>query len=279
MGLFSTLGGLAGALIPGLGPIIGPALGSGIGSLLDGDSPKKAIRNAVTAGVIGKFASPFLQKTGAGKAISGAFGSAGIGTKTGIEALAAQNAVTQAASSTALQGTGRGLAERAVKDKGFMEGFLSDPVNLLAAGSILGAGIGATKDQDASKPKYFSYHTGSPFDTMEEASAEDRRFEQSKGMTYADGRLPQPTSFQSSGRISGGFGYAQGGFIEGPGTGTSDSVPAEIRQGGVPVQKALLSDGEFVMTEAAVTGAGNGDRKKGAANMYAMMRDFERGQA
>ena len=267
MGLFSTLGGLAGALIPGLGPIIGPALGSGIGSLLDGDSPKKAIRNAVTAGVIGKFASPFLQKTGAGKAISGAFGSAGIGTAKGIADLAGTNAVTNAASTVVANGPVAGLAKQAVADKGFMEGFLSDPVNLLAAGSILGAGIGATKDQDASKPKYFSYHTGSPFDTMEEASAEDRRFEQSKGMTYADGRLPQPTS------------YAQGGFIEGPGTGTSDSVPAEIRQGGVPVQKALLSDGEFVMTEAAVTGAGNGDRKKGAANMYAMMRDFERGQA
>jgi hypothetical protein len=229
MGLFSTLGGLAGALIPGLGPIIGPALGSGIGSLLDGDSPKKAIRNAVTAGVIGKFASPFLQKTSAGKAISGAFG----------------------------------LAANAAKTEGSS---LFSPFGL-AATSI---GLAAIKDQnakDVSKPKYFSYHTGSPFDTMEEASAEDRRFEQSKGMTYADGRLPQPTS------------YAQGGFIEGPGTGTSDSVPAEIRQGGVPVQKALLSDGEFVMTEAAVTGAGNGNRKKGAANMYAMMRDFERGQA
>jgi len=275
MGLFSTLGGLAGALIPGLGPIIGPALGSGIGSLLDGDSPKKAIRNAVTAGVIGKFASPFLRKTGAGKAISGAFGSAGIGTSQGIADLAPQNAVTTSAAGAVANNGVAGLAAQAAKPEGSS---LFSPFGL-AATSI---GLAAIKDQnakDVSKPKYFSYHTGSPFDTMAEASAEDRRFEQSKGMTYADGRLPQPTSFQSSGRISGGFGYAQGGFIEGPGTGTSDSVPAEIRQGGVPVQKALLSDGEFVMTEAAVTGAGNGNRKKGAANMYAMMRDFERGQA
>ena len=263
MGLFSTLGGLAGALIPGLGPIIGPALGSGIGSLLDGDSPKKAIRNAVTAGVIGKFASPFLQKTGAGKAISGAFGSAGIGTSQGIADLATQNAVTTSAAGAVANNGVAGLAAKAAKPEGSS---LFSPFGL-AATSI---GLAAIKDQnakDVSKPKYFSYHTGSPFDTMAEASAEDRRFEQSKGMTYADGQLPQPTS------------YAQGGFIEGPGTGTSDSVPAEIRQGGVPVQKALLSDGEFVMTEAAVTGAGNGNRKKGAANMYAMMRDFERGQA
>jgi hypothetical protein len=71
--------------------------------------------------------------------------------------------------------------------------------------------------------------------------------------------------------------FAMGGMIEGPGTGTSDSVDAVIMQNGVPVQEALLSDGEFVMTERAVRGAGNGDREQGAARMYEMMRQFERG--
>jgi hypothetical protein len=66
-------------------------------------------------------------------------------------------------------------------------------------------------------------------------------------------------------------GYAMGGYIEGPGTGTSDSIPARIYQGGVPVQEAALSDGEFVMTKDAVDGAG------GAAAMYAHMRKFENG--
>jgi hypothetical protein len=69
--------------------------------------------------------------------------------------------------------------------------------------------------------------------------------------------------------------FAQGGYIEGPGTGTSDDIDAKIYQDGVPVQEAALSDGEFVMTERAVKGAGNGDRKKGAAKMYEMMRQFE----
>ena len=59
---------------------------------------------------------------------------------------------------------------------------------------------------------------------------------------------------------------ASGGEIVGPGTGTSDSVPA------------MLSDGEFVFTERAVKGAGNGDRRQGAAKMYAMMRQFEGSQ-
>jgi hypothetical protein len=54
-----------------------------------------------------------------------------------------------------------------------------------------------------------------------------------------------------------------GGSIEGPGTPTSDSIPA------------MLSDGEFVMNARSVRGAGDGDRKEGARRMYAMMREFE----
>jgi hypothetical protein len=73
------------------------------------------------------------------------------------------------------------------------------------------------------------------------------------------------------------MGFAMGGYVQGPGTGTSDSVDAVIMQNGRPVQEALLSDGEFVMTERAVRGAGNGDRERGAAKMYEVMRQFERG--
>ena len=69
---------------------------------------------------------------------------------------------------------------------------------------------------------------------------------------------------------------ANGGFIEGPGTGRSDSIPAMIYQNGGPVQEARLSDGEFVMTANAVKGAGNGNRAAGAAKMYQMMNKLER---
>jgi hypothetical protein len=53
------------------------------------------------------------------------------------------------------------------------------------------------------------------------------------------------------------------GFIAGPGTETSDDVPA------------MLSDGEFVMTARAVRGLGNGSRKQGVRKMYDMMKNFE----
>ena len=55
----------------------------------------------------------------------------------------------------------------------------------------------------------------------------------------------------------------QGGESEGPGTGTSDDIPA------------MLSDGEFVMTAKAVRGAGGGDRREGAKKMYQMMDNLE----
>jgi len=72
--------------------------------------------------------------------------------------------------------------------------------------------------------------------------------------------------------------YAEGGEIAGPGTGKSDSIPATIYQDGKPVQKAALSDGEFVMTADAVKGAGRGSRERGISRMYELMRRFERGE-
>jgi hypothetical protein len=73
-------------------------------------------------------------------------------------------------------------------------------------------------------------------------------------------------AFMNMGGIAG---LAQGGYprrtgqIDGPGTATSDSIPA------------MLSDGEFVMTAKAVRGAGKGDRRAGAKRMYALMHQLE----
>lgn len=72
-------------------------------------------------------------------------------------------------------------------------------------------------------------------------------------------RITYPTPFTTNTRMA-----KAGGHISGPGTGTSDSIPAR------------LSDGEFVMTAQAVRGAGNGDRMKGARKMYELMNKFER---
>jgi hypothetical protein len=69
-----------------------------------------------------------------------------------------------------------------------------------------------------------------------------------------------PPSFAAQGGV---MDLRQGGESEGPGTGTSDDIPA------------MLSDGEFVMTAKAVRGAGGGDRREGAKRMYQMMDNLE----
>lgn len=57
------------------------------------------------------------------------------------------------------------------------------------------------------------------------------------------------------------------GQISGPGTETSDDIPA------------MLSDGEFVMTAKAVRGLGKGNRREGAKKMYALMHRLEKNAA
>lgn len=84
-------------------------------------------------------------------------------------------------------------------------------------------------------------------------------------LTTMPGGVPQPYNRP----------YAEGGdvnhyprkvgAIDGPGTGTSDSIPA------------MLSDGEFVFTAKAVRNAGGGSRRKGAAKMYKLMKSLENG--
>jgi hypothetical protein len=54
------------------------------------------------------------------------------------------------------------------------------------------------------------------------------------------------------------------GQISGPGTETSDDIPA------------MLSDGEFVITAKAVRGIGNGSRRAGAKKLYRMMHAMEK---
>jgi hypothetical protein len=70
----------------------------------------------------------------------------------------------------------------------------------------------------------------------------------------AKGGIPEPTQFPR-----------KTGPINGPGSGTSDDIPA------------MLSDGEFVFTAKAVRNAGSGSRRKGAARMYKLMKMLEGG--
>ena len=71
-----------------------------------------------------------------------------------------------------------------------------------------------------------------------------------------------PMIFRAQGGIA-DLDMRSGGESMGPGTGTSDDVPA------------MLSDGEFVVTAKAVENLGGGDRMMGAKRMYQMMNSLD----
>lgn len=84
------------------------------------------------------------------------------------------------------------------------------------------------------------------------------------------GNQQKPAAVMAQGGIAnlGKGGYPRRtGQIDGPGTETSDEIPA------------MLSDGEFVMTAKAVRGAGGGSRREGAKKMYALMHRLEKNAA
>lgn len=85
------------------------------------------------------------------------------------------------------------------------------------------------------------------------------------GIPLIYGQGAQPMRFAKGGELSMTEFPRKTGPINGPGTGTSDSIPA------------MLSDGEFVFTARAVRNAGGGSRRKGAARMYKLMKKLEGG--
>ena len=244
MGLKNLLGAVGGVI----GAMVGiPVwMGSGIGTLLGGGSMK----DAVTAGVLGHVAGPAIADASKGLGLGSLLG--------GGAAKAVPTAVANATTKGALGGLGS----------------LLTPKNLITA-SLIGSAFEKPKlvsnappdpRRLESSPDYVptqfaqfpNPYTGEYFKTPEEAQESIRR-----------GRGP---ILYNQGIMT----AADGGFIQGPGTGKSDSIPAMIYQNGGPVQEARLSDGEFVMTADAVKGAGGGNRAAGAAKMYQMMNKLER---
>lgn len=81
----------------------------------------------------------------------------------------------------------------------------------------------------------------------------------------ADGGL---ASYARGEEVGGGLAsMARGRYLQGPGDGMSDSIPAEIDG----KQQARLATGEFVVPADVVSGLGNGDSTSGAKQLHSMM--------
>ena len=223
------------------GPM-GASIGSGIGSLASGRSTEEALRNAALAG-----ASTYaMGGSGFGKKVAGQDYFSGETFDFGKSPLAG------------VFGGGSDVAPTAIKsaDTGGIGSFLGKAALFGGAGALLGGGLGEEKEDKNQNNLMRAYpvgrtrlgtgRIGDKLYNLDDEGEREQYFEDNRN------RNTQNTMFA-----------AVGGEVEGPGTGTSDSVPAR------------LSDGEFVVTAKAVRGAGGGDRNVGAARMYDMMSQLE----
>ena len=84
-----------------------------------------------------------------------------------------------------------------------------------------------------------------------------------QNMRMMGDNMPSLMTYRARGGGIADLDMRSGGESIGPGTGTSDDVPA------------MLSDGEFVVTAKAVENLGGGDRMMGARRMYQMMNTLD----
>lgn len=132
-------------------------------------------------------------------------------------------------------------------------GLMRKTLPLLGATTVLGGPLGLFKAEDPPVP----------FDAFGGMTGRDllQMYPERYAISQPGSNYAQLMGAANGGDIS-SF-PRRNGPIRGPGTETSDDIPA------------MLSDGEFVMTAQAVRGAGNGSRQKGMQQMYDMMRTFE----
>ena len=281
MGLFKSfkkmLAPIGGVVGFALGGPAGAALGSGIGSLAGGGD----VKDALLAGALGFGAGSFAKSVGFGLGSGGGIGSL-LPSYKGTSMLGLGSAPTQALAKTGgfdpSKMIGVGGPE---KGKGIFSMFddMSMGTKLgLGAGALALAGgmFGEEEEEEKSGSGMPDTRPGEVKGTLVGRSgkrydmddptdmkqyADELRELQDPGYNYYTD--PYRPVARSSGYAHGGDVHAGGGEVDGPGTGTSDSVPAR------------LSDGEFVLTAKAVRGAGGGDRDVGAARLYDMMSELE----
>ena len=283
--ILATAAGFYFAPAMGLSAAAGAAGGAGLGSLAAGKSVDDALKNAAMAYGVGSFMSPSMTQ---GLQMGGGAGSPPSYLQNQIYGSGAGQ-VASVADTAAMEN-----ANIAGGEPGFMDSVFSsvkkDPLLALSLGSsALGLLAGQPDDPGRSQRPYADV-TGFDINVVDPATGEtlnlkdpDDAQRYREAMTeerqnlYSDDMYQRIPGYAHGGAMVDhpdahgamyqhkkmGYDVAVRGEVDGPGTGTSDSVPAR------------LSDGEFVLTAKAVRGAGSGDRDVGAARLYDMMAELE----
>ena len=253
------------------GPM-GASIGSGIGSLAGGKSVNDALTNAALAYGVTSFVPSSMMSSSA-QASTGMFGPNAL-----------QNSLYSGAAEvpTTMTGSENFLSEGMTtgSTSGGSDGMFGGVMDFVKDNKMLTAGLGtlalgalsSPEEEETSNPDYgrpgeawdVEYRgTRYDLDDPEERdayntrkAADRREYSEREPVLAADGGAMYGQDKMS-------YDTPITGEVSGPGTGTSDSVPAR------------LSDGEFVLTAKSVRGAGAGDRDVGAARLYDMMAELE----
>jgi hypothetical protein len=229
-------------------PIIG-----GVAGFFGGPAASAAVNAALGSGIGTLLAGGDVKDAIKNAALSGLAGSgataAGFGPEAAAKATAKAAAEKKVLETAAAEELSKQVAEKGVGSK--LLDFLKTPTGILTGGGL--AALLAGEEED-----------------------ENELTELQKRQLATGERVPDYIGRNIVQEFDYPLAAAEGGYIQGPGTGRSDSINAGIFQNGQKVQEARLSDGEFVMTERAVRGMGDGDREKGAARMYEIMKKYER---
>jgi hypothetical protein len=237
-----------------LGGPAGAAIGSGIGSLAGGRSVEDALLNAGLAFGVGSFAKSagFGTGTGSGaeRLLPSYKGDAafGFGTSNPVNEFAGLGAGSKPITAIKSADTGS-IFSKLIPESTMGKVALAGGIGALAGGLGEEQQTGGFKmrPDPVGRTRLGTGRIGNKLYNLDDPDERRQYFEDNRKRQGAED-----------------IELASGGEVEGPGTGTSDSVPAR------------LSDGEFVVTAKAVRGAGGGDRDVGAARMYDMMSQLER---
>jgi len=295
-GLVEGVGDTINEALPTIGAAVGfamggpkgAALGSGLGTYAQGgNSTKDILTNAALAYGAGSVAQgfgiqPSTQTSGIGRFIpdTSGFSAFGMGPGAVGPGEAATNiGIGSDTPITDLTKTGGGGISDFFSGMDVGDYLLAGSLGLGALGALGGLG-GEEEVAGTSRP----YPTGEAFGTVQDRDGKVYEIADPVQLAEYNKKLQEyqnPDFRYDTDRVivrntddddevgilamanGGSFDDFVDGEVEGPGTGTSDSVPAK------------LSDGEFVLTAKSVRGAGGGDRDIGAARLYDMMADLE----
>ena len=261
----------------GVPPIFAGAVGSGVGAMINGASPKDALGAAVMGGIGGAVFSGLGNLGGEGGFMGGVSkgfeaGPGVLGEAMGYKAPAVSpTTMAESGGYSGIPATSSPAVPPA-SSPGFFDKagnwMKANPWPTAAGVGLAGLALGSSMGSgNQSSPAMLSSQGATP-EQIAAAKFPAGAFTQRTAPkvnvvpTYSNA---YPQGYQGIYAAKGGQIDARiGGHLEGPGTGTSDSIPAK------------LSDGEFVMTAKAVRGAGAGDRAKGAKKLYDLMHQFEK---